>query len=109
MQAKGSMRSMLRRWLGVASSLGSTVLLALAPKCPLCVAAALSSLGVGAAAASFLGPLVRPLAIAFVLVAAAALVVGERRRRYERRSTSSCCARGGKSTRWGLPVPARRH
>jgi hypothetical protein len=72
---------------------GSTVLVALAPKCPLCVAAVLSSLGLGAAAASLLGPLVRPLAIAFALGAVAALVAGERRRLHARRSVHSCCSR----------------
>jgi hypothetical protein len=109
MRAKESMQNTPRRWLGVASSLGSTALLALAPKCPLCVAAALSSLGLGGAAASFLGPLLRPLAVLFALVAVAALVVGERRRLHARRAGHSCCVRGGESTRWGLSVPVRRH
>jgi hypothetical protein len=82
-----------RRWPSVVSSLGSTVLLALVPKCPLCVAAVLSSLGLGAAAASFLGPLLRPFAILLVLVAVVALAAGERRRVHARRAAHSCCSR----------------
>jgi hypothetical protein len=93
MGANESTQNTPRRWLRVVTSVGSTALLALAPKCPLCVAAVLSSLGLGAAAASFLGPLVRPFSIAFVLVAVAALVAGERRRLHARRAAHSCCSR----------------
>ncbi len=84
-----------RRGLNLVTSLASTVLLALVPKCPLCVAAVLSSLGLGAAAASFLGPLLRPFAILLVLVAIAALAMGERRRFRARRTahSNSCCSR----------------
>ena len=59
------------RALGLVSPLGSAILLVLAPKCPLCVAAYLASIGVGAGAAACLAPLLRPglavLAIAGVL------------------------------------------
>ena len=51
-----------------ALSVGAFVLAALIPKCPLCVAAALSVLGFGAS----LAPVLRPLAF---VVAAAALVL----------------------------------
>jgi hypothetical protein len=51
------------------SSLGTIVLAALVPKCPLCVAAALSAFGVGASAASAVAPAMRPVALALVAVA----------------------------------------
>lgn len=93
MRPKEPMKNSPQRWLRIATPLGSTALLALVPKCPLCVAAVLSSLGLGAAAASFVGPLLRPFAIAFALVAVVALAAGERRRIRARRVAHSCCAR----------------
>jgi hypothetical protein len=67
------------------SSLGAALGLALLPKCPLCVAAYLASLGVGADLAGRAAPVVRPLVVAVLAVALLALVAGVRRRR-------SCCA-----------------
>jgi hypothetical protein len=93
MRTNAATQNTPRRLLSVVTSVGSTALLALAPKCPLCVAAVLSSLGLGAAAASFFGPLLRPFSIAFALVAVTALVVGERRRLQARRAAHSCCSR----------------
>jgi hypothetical protein len=53
---------------------------ALAPKCPLCVAAALSAIGLGGAGALHLAPFLRPLGIALAVVIGASLVWAERRR-----------------------------
>jgi hypothetical protein len=79
------------------SSVGTIVLAALVPKCPLCVAAALSAWGLGASAASTVAPAVRPVAFALMAVATTALIVfAVRRMRAEARSTAadrSCCHR----------------
>jgi hypothetical protein len=45
----------------------TAVAAALVPKCPLCVAAALSALGVGAAVAHGVAPLLRPVAMALAV------------------------------------------
>jgi hypothetical protein len=78
-------------WLGTA--LGAL----LVPKCPLCIAAALSLLGMNAVAASSAAPLIRPLA--FVVSVAFLLFVlrSERRSSLLRRlrlrkcNNRSCC------------------
>lgn len=56
----------------------------LAPKCPFCLAAYLSLLGLGAGTAGVLAPMLRPFGIALVVVALATLVVT-----YARRLTAS--------------------
>jgi hypothetical protein len=77
-----------------ATSVGTLVAVALLPKCPLCVAATLSALGVGAAAAGTLAPFVRPLGFALIVAAWAAVAWSERRRWLARRERSrgGCCA-----------------
>ena len=45
------------------------LLLALAPKCPLCLAAYLSVLGVGAGAAQAIAPWIRPVAASLLVLA----------------------------------------
>jgi hypothetical protein len=52
-----------------ATSLAGLIVLALLPKCPFCVAAYLTALGLSASIAALLAPLLRPAA-ALVLVAA---------------------------------------
>ncbi len=51
------------------------LLLALAPKCPLCLAAYLSVLGVGAGAATLISPWLRPVAIALLLAIGMATIL----------------------------------
>ena len=78
-----------------ASSLGTLLAAAFVPKCPLCVAAMLSAIGVGTGAASTIAPVVRPLMFGLALAALALLVRSEwRRLRARRAGTSSppCCA-----------------
>jgi hypothetical protein len=73
-----------------ASSLGTLLAAAFVPKCPLCVAAMLSALGVGTASASVLAPVVRPAV--FTLAAAALVVLAWtewRRLRAKRRAAAS--------------------
>lgn len=73
-------------------SLSAVITAALLPKCPLCVAAALSALGVGTATAHALGPYVRATlpAIAAALVVVAAFVISRRR-------SARCCATRAKA------------
>jgi hypothetical protein len=74
-----------------ATSLAAIVGTALVPKCPLCVAAALSALGLGAAIAQRVAPFVRTLGFAIGAAALVTLMVLEwgpwRRRR------GAACAR----------------
>ena len=80
------------RLLEVASPLASAVLLTLAPKCPLCVAAYLASFGLGAGAAALLAPLLRPALGVFALAGLLALIWrGIRRTRPARNATECCC------------------
>lgn len=65
-------------WRRSASAIGAALLLALTPKCPLCVAAYLVSLGVGARAAHSAAPFIQPLAWSLMLVALGALALGLR-------------------------------
>jgi hypothetical protein len=79
------------------ASIGTLVLAVLVPKCPLCVAAALSALGVGATAASALAPAVRPLVFVVAATAVVGLAIAEgrrlaRKRRHTETGTHSCCA-----------------
>jgi hypothetical protein len=68
------------RAAGGATSLGTLVVAALVPKCPLCVAALLSSVGVGATVAAQLAPVVRPLGFTLAIAALVAAAVVEWRR-----------------------------
>jgi hypothetical protein len=75
-----------------AASFGTVALAVLAPKCPLCVAAALSALGLGTASAGCIAPFVRPAAFALAAAAVLALVWGEARRRRRAAKAPDCCA-----------------
>jgi hypothetical protein len=77
------------RALRAATSVGTLVVAALLPKCPLCVAAALSALGLGTIAG--LSPLVRPVAIVGALLAVCSVVVVEARRRRQRARRRGAC------------------
>lgn len=86
----------------VATALGSAgtfVLAALVPKCPLCVAAALSAWGVGASAASAVAPAVRPVIMGLTVVMAISFAVfAVRRFRAQARPVAvagSCCGSSG--------------
>jgi hypothetical protein len=78
-------------WLGTA--LGAL----LVPKCPLCIAAALSLLGMNALAASSAAPFIRPLAFAISLAFLLFVVRSElsrsmlRRLRLRKGNNHSCC------------------
>lgn len=79
-------------WRRAASSAGATLGLLLLPKCPLCVAAYLASVGVGVQAAHSAAPFVRPLAWLLLLAALSALALGLRRaRRSSRPQARHCC------------------
>lgn len=69
---------LLRR---AAGSLVAGLLALLVPKCPLCVAAYLAGLGLGAAASRDAAPFVRPVAYTIAGLAALALVLALLRRR----------------------------
>lgn len=71
----------------VALALGAALL----PKCPLCIAAALSALGVGAAVSHGVAPWLRPLAIAFSAVVAIAWMWRTRRTSAHRAASADCC------------------
>lgn len=65
-------------------SMGSVAAALLLPKCPVCVAALLSALGIGASIVDALAPVLRPAALALGLLLAvvlAALVARRTRRR----------------------------
>jgi hypothetical protein len=93
-------RQSVRRLRGAASGIGAALLAVLVPKCPLCVAAWLTALGVGATGAGLIAPLVRPAALALILVATVLAVVWSvqyeqrsarvTRRGVERASKKSC-------------------
>jgi hypothetical protein len=61
-------------WVAVASA----ALAALAPKCPLCLAAYLSAFGVTVGAASVVVAVLRPLAVALAVLAVAIMAVRRR-------------------------------
>ena len=86
--------SWLERTGSVASSVGAVLGLIFLPKCPLCIAAYLASFGVGAGAAAFAAPLLRPLAVVLALMAFAALLRSAWRSVAREPTTSpGCCAR----------------
>jgi hypothetical protein len=71
-------RAVVGSSLGVALGLAAALL----PKCPLCIAAYLSAIGVGTAAAHTLAPLLFPLGIGLVAISLALLaIVAVRHRR----------------------------
>jgi hypothetical protein len=71
-------RERVRRALASASAL---LLAALIPKCPLCLAAALSTLGLGATVGSTLAPWLRPVALGLSVLAVLGVARAEWRRR----------------------------
>jgi predicted lysophospholipase L1 biosynthesis ABC-type transport system permease subunit len=71
------------------ASLGAIVLAALIPKCPLCVAAWLSALGLGASLGALVAPIVRPLGFALATLAIAFFVRAEHRRRRNMRPSGT--------------------
>jgi hypothetical protein len=79
---------------GAVSTLSAAVGFVLIPKCPLCVAAYLTSFGIGATAATSAAPLVRWLALGLIFVASLALGLATRRasaRRSARATPPACC------------------
>jgi hypothetical protein len=74
-----------RRWFGPATSVLGWIGVLLMPKCPLCVAVALSGFGLGAAWATGLSPYVRPGAWGVAGVALVATLYFEWRRLRARR------------------------
>jgi hypothetical protein len=76
------------------SSAAATLALLLLPKCPLCVAAYLVSLGVGVEAASSAAPFIRPLAWVLVLGAFAGLAAAlwRSRKRAKAAAPRCCCS-----------------
>jgi hypothetical protein len=83
-------------WRRATSSVFATLGVLALPKCPLCVAAYLVSLGVGAEAAHSAAPFVRPLAWLLMLAALAALGFGLwRARKRPRAVAASCCCGPG--------------
>lgn len=81
----------LRRGARASTSVASWLLVALLPKCPLCVAAALSAVGVSASLGALLAPLLRPVAWALAAACAVWLVRAEWRRRRDIRSRERTC------------------
>jgi hypothetical protein len=73
------------------SSLGAAIVALLVPKCPMCVAAYLASLGLGAGVSHSAAPFVRPVAFTIAGVAALALALGAWR--IGRRRAAPCCRR----------------
>ena len=76
-RARGSRKTLL----GSVLSFVLGVLAALAPKCPLCLSAYLSVLGVGVAGASLLTPLLLPLGLGLIALSFAATMFHLRLRR----------------------------
>lgn len=72
--ARRSLRRRVAR--NAIASLGPGVLLALAPKCPLCVAAYLTASGLGAGAAAGAAPWLRPAAVGLLVLLAVVTLRG---------------------------------
>ena len=73
-----------------ASSFGAGLVALLVPKCPLCVAAYLASVGLSAGASHGAAPFVRPVAFTVAGLALLALALGVWRTR-RRRAGPRCC------------------
>ncbi|MEP7052573.1 MAG: hypothetical protein ABJB12_19555 [Pseudomonadota bacterium] len=85
-------RSRSRRFLSgsSASGLGAALAALLVPKCPLCVAALLTLVGMGAPLASAIAPLLRPLLFGLLVVTLLWLLIA---RVHARRSSDAGLAR----------------
>lgn len=89
-----STRDGLRRLTRGSLSLGTIVLAAVIPKCPICVAAALAAVGVGTSVGLSVAPIVRPIGVA-VAIATLVFVVWSEWQRRSRRSCVAACAKAG--------------
>lgn len=69
------------RMSAIAGSAGAILLAGLVPKCPLCVAAALTAWGIGATAAGTVAPIVRPLLLMLAIASVRSAIADARRRR----------------------------
>jgi uncharacterized membrane protein YjjB (DUF3815 family) len=76
----------------IASSIVAAIGFVLLPKCPLCIAAYLVSLGLGAEAASGAAPMIRPIvSVALAASLIALFATAWRRRRRAPVVTATCC------------------
>lgn len=87
-----SLRDGARRIAGASTSIAALAAAALLPKCPLCIAAALSTFGVGAAIGGALAPFARPFGIAVAIIALLALAWPARSRRKRTHCTGACAS-----------------
>ena len=83
--------------LGGGSTVGAALAAILLPKCPLCIAAFLGALGIGATGSMLVAPWLRPACIVLAVLGAAAFVVSRRRKVGSRVEASSCCRRPSRS------------
>jgi hypothetical protein len=88
-----SMRDLLGR---AAAAIATVIAAVLLPKCPVCIAAYLAALGLGAGAAHGAAPFVRPVVFAVASFAAVALVLGLWRVR-RGRAAERCCGHHNRS------------
>jgi hypothetical protein len=88
----------LRRAARASASLAALVVAVLIPKCPLCVAAALSALGLGATLGSWLAPAVRPLGLGLAVAGLLVFARSEWHRRRRGRMNAIHPAHDGPST-----------
>ena len=90
------------RTAGASTAIGALAAGALLPKCPLCIAAALSALGFGTAVGGALAPYVRPAALVVAVFAAAAFG----RAAWRRRKRQACrCAEFAEAPTSRAPAP----
>ncbi len=93
-RARQKTRAVRARELGIGGSSAGAIAAALVlPKCPLCVVALLSALGLGGSLVEAAAPVLRPAALAIGVVLAAVLAASLALRRARRR-TCGDCARG---------------
>ena len=78
-------------------SIGTIAAALLLPKCPMCIAVALSAIGLGGSFGAAVAPLLRPVAIALGGLALLTLAWAEVRRRRARASGDCCAARAGRA------------
>ena len=94
-----SRRDGLRRGASASTSAFAFLGVALMPKCPVCVAAVLSTVGVGATFGAWFAPVARPFGLAVAVLALVVFARSEWRRRRRRVATRECgCAPGDGAT-----------